>query len=483
MTGEVHTDHQRSLLQAAVARAGLTLEQLWLRYFALGGTAGVVDIEAYLEQLLPLPPLDRDMLAIVVNERLDELSWPHRVPYANSVREPLPAAGPLTALVDMLESARSKPAELLASIARNAARALDVSTQIYLVDEEQRELRPLEPRVAGSDSPGQPLAVDATIAGRAFREQQTIASEAEAGNAMWVPLLDDAERVGVLRVAVGTPAELNDPALRQQAEWFSHLLAHLVTLAGQYGDTLNITRRRRPRTAAAELIWALVPPRTAAVAGFTLAAAIEPSHRAGGDAYDYALSDTTAELAIFDAMGHDLSAGLVTATALAGLRAARRDARDLYEQASAIDDLISRHFGRGTFATGVLISFDLRRGELRYLSAGHLNPLIIREGKVVRRLGAGRRLPFGLGGSASIGQEMLQPGDWLVLHTDGLTEARAADATFFGEQRLKDFLEREAAAQRPAPETVRRLIHAVLDHQGGHLTDDASVIVAQWMPT
>jgi serine phosphatase RsbU (regulator of sigma subunit) len=182
-------------------------------------------------------------------------------------------------------------------------------------------------------------------------------------------------------------------------------------------------------------------------------------------------------------MGHDLNAGLIAATALAASRAARRDARGLYEQAHAIDTLIDAQFGLGVFATGVLATLDLRRGTLRYLSAGHLNPLVLRYDRVVKRLAGGRRVPFGLGnGEATIAEEALQPGDWLVLHTDGITEARGRDDSFFGDQRLADFLEREAAAHRPPPETVRRLIHAVLDYQHGQLSDDATVLLAQWTP-
>jgi serine phosphatase RsbU (regulator of sigma subunit) len=72
------------------------------------------------------------------------------------------------------------------------------------------------------------------------------------------------------------------------------------------------------------------------------------------------------------------------------------------------------------------------------------------------------------------------PGDWLILHTDGITEARDEAGNFFGEARLVDFLRREAASSHPPPETVRRLVHAVLRHQHGILQDDASVLLAEW---
>ena len=54
------------------------------------------------------------------------------------------------------------------------------------------------------------------------------------------------------------------------------------------------------------------------------------------------------------------------------------------------------------------------------------------------------------------------------------------NGAWFGEARLVDFLTREIAAGQPPPETVRRLTSAVLEHQGGLLQDDASILLAQW---
>jgi serine phosphatase RsbU (regulator of sigma subunit) len=99
----------------------------------------------------------------------------------------------------------------------------------------------------------------------------------------------------------------------------------------------------------------------------------------------------------------------------------------------------------------------------------------------VRELRHGRRLPFGLETEGlTVGEEILQPGDWLALYTDGVTEARNAAGAWFGEDRLVELLEHEIAGGRPPPETVRRLNHAVLDHQGGLLQDDASLLLATW---
>jgi serine phosphatase RsbU (regulator of sigma subunit) len=74
----------------------------------------------------------------------------------------------------------------------------------------------------------------------------------------------------------------------------------------------------------------------------------------------------------------------------------------------------------------------------------------------------------------------LEPGDRLLLHTDGITEARSPSGEFFGEQRLADHINSALAAGEPAPETVRRLMRSALTHQADQLQDDASIVVLEW---
>ena len=79
-----------------------------------------------------------------------------------------------------------------------------------------------------------------------------------------------------------------------------------------------------------------------------------------------------------------------------------------------------------------------------------------------------------------MGFEQLQPGDLLLLYTDGITEARSPEGDFFGLDRLVDLVVRNLAAGLPAPETMRRAIRALLDHQSGDLDDDATLLLVEW---
>ena len=472
-------DQVRSPLQSALQHADLTLEQLWMRYFAMGGDADLMDVDAHLAGLLPLPNAQQDMLAHSVNERLDELISQHRVPYSRPIRQDRPTTGPLAALVNLLMEARPAPPERLPALAAAAGRNLGVEFGVYLIDQEQRRLVRMP---ADRTSGGARLNVDGTLAGRAFRTVQILSSDKEDRPRLWIPLLDGADRLGVVEVGLTTPDDLYDPALREQCRWLTSLLGHLIASKEVYGDDLERCRLSRPRSASAELLWQQLPPLTAATDDFVLAGMLEPSYDVGGDAFDYALSEHTVSVAIFDAVGHGLQAGLMAAAALAGYRSARRDSRGVYDQARAIDDALATGFPSGSaFVTGVLGELDVVSGRLRYINAGHPPPLLVRDGRVVRQLSRGRRMPFGVESEGlTVAEEILQPGDWLALYTDGVTEARNAAGEWFGEDRLIELLEHEIAGGRPPPETVRRLDHAVLHHQGGLLQDDASLLLASW---
>jgi hypothetical protein len=471
--------NQQRAFASAFARAELTTEELWLRYFTLGGSLGLVEIEAYLHGLVPLPAFDRDIAAHVVNERLDELIRHRRASYSRTLRDSVPRGAPLTALTALLDGAELAPPERLPALVEAAGKALGVGLTMYLADHGQRHLHPVPPPGA---APGATvLPVETTLAGRAFRRLEILPAESPPPR-LWVPLLDGAERLGVLEAAVATVGDLYDPGLRTQCRWAALLIGHLVVLMTKYGDGLEVVRHRRNRTVAGELIWSILPPMTAGVDGFVVSGAVEPRHAVAGDAFDYTLSGDTARLLILDAVGHDLRSGLIAAAAVAAYRAARHAGHGLFEQARLIDETIAEAFGNAVYATAVLAELDFTSGRLRYVNAGHPAPQIMRAGRVVKSLPGGRRLPLGLGPGREfvVGEERLQPEDWLLLYTDGITEARNAAGEFFGEGRLADFLEREAAAGYPPPETVRRLIQAVSAHQDGQFQDDATVLLARW---
>lgn len=469
------------MLKLNAERTGLTLEQLWLRYFAIGGSCGLIEVEAHLLGMMTLPVGECDMLAHAANEHLDDVDRQARIPYSRDLRSAPSRADPGVALVELLDAARLATPDQLGDIAADAGKSLDLDVAVYLIDHDQALLVPV-PSSISTDR--EPLEVDATFAGRAYRFGQTLSLTTEGRPHLWAPLRDGVDRLGVLDVMPHDEADLSDPGLRDQSSWLANLLSSLIVSLNARGDGVEVVRRRHPRSAAAELLWELLPPNTAGTANLQLAAWIAPADNVGGDAYDYTFSRDSATFAIYDAMGHGFGAGLIAATALAASRSARRDGADLARQLTAADQLVSEQFGDSVFVTAFVAVLDLQSGLLRYIRAGHAPALVLRHGKVVKALSSGARLPIGLAlndePDRRVGRVSLQPGDWLILNTDGVIEARDGNGNFFGEKRLIDFVTREVASGQGPPETVRRLAQAVMNHQQGSLQDDATIVLVRW---
>ncbi|MGY1606758.1 MULTISPECIES: hypothetical protein [unclassified Geodermatophilus] len=97
--------HER--VEAARLRAEMTVRELWLRYIALGGNGDLFDLDAYLNGLLPLADFDQNVLAVAVNERLEEVYRAARVPLVTPLpdapRAPAPAADLRAAIARLLD--------------------------------------------------------------------------------------------------------------------------------------------------------------------------------------------------------------------------------------------------------------------------------------------------------------------------------------------------------------------------------------------
>ena len=388
------------------------------------------------------------------------------------------------ALVRLLVGDRLAQDDELPTVVNEAVAPLGLEITVYVVDQEQRTLRPIPQ--PGRDLP-QPLGVDTTVAGRVYMNVQAVSIPVGDGHParLWMPLLDGNERLGVLDIVTRDPAvDVDDGQFRAGCDLFSQMVGHLFATKIPYGDTLAAASRTRRMSEASELVWRLLPPLTFASHRVVIAAVLEPCYDVGGDGFDYAVDGDTAFFAVFDTVGHDLRSGLGTATVLAAIRAARTDGADLSAMARAADEALARYLPEVRYTTAVLGTLDLDTGLLRYVNAGHPAPMLLRHGKVVARLDRGRRLPLGVDDARlEIAQESLQPGDRLLLFTDGIIEARGRDGAPFGEDRLADVVRQHTSAGLPAPETLRRLCHSVLEHYDGPPTDDATMVYIEWSET
>jgi serine phosphatase RsbU (regulator of sigma subunit) len=395
-------------------------------------------------------------------------------------------------LAHVIDAAHLAVADQLAATLDAAVAEIGLNADVLIADISQRVLTSM--RTDG----GRQIDITSTLAGRAYQLGESLPGTDEGTRVLWVPILDGTDRLGVLRVGLDGPTgadphsatpTVDETDLRRWLFTLAGLMGHIVATKTVYSDRLRRWRSNGPLTAASELLWQLLPPRTFATKRVVVSAVLEPHQEVAGDAFDYNVDGDVVDLAVFDAVGHDLRASMTTALAITAIRNARRAGeQDLAAIADRADELIAAQPGPLQFATAVLARLDTATGMIDVLNAGHPPPLLIRGGKVVKELGPPPRMPLGIQPLAArpvstrIGREQLEPGDRLLFHTDGITEARDDTGAFFGQERLVELTEHAAASGLPTPEVLRRLVIAVLDHQKGQLQDDATLLIAEWSP-
>ncbi|PZS20924.1 MAG: serine/threonine-protein phosphatase [Pseudonocardiales bacterium] len=381
---------------------------------------------------------------------------------------------------ELLRASQTAPPDALVHTLSMAVAGLGGSDVVlYLVDYAHVALMPHPDELPHGEQP-QVAAVDGSMAGRSFVSGEPVVSERADGWHVWVPVTERVNQLGVLSMTL--------PAWNADIEAFCIELgvaaAHLVVTSAAYTDLPHLMRRRHDMDLAAEMQWSLLPPLSFATDTTTVAGLLEPAYEVGGDCFDYAFNSEVLDLAVFDAVGHGLASAVLASLLMGAYRHGRRNAEHLHQLVDSIDAAVRDCAGRAPFATGILARLDLPTGHLTWITCGHPQPIIVRRGSTLADVEVRPALPVGLGALADVVGEIvetdLEPGDGVLLYTDGVVEARSADGEAFGEDRLRDLLAREHLAGGPPPEVVRRLVRSALSHTDGGLRDDASMLYIRW---
>ncbi|MFF9213508.1 MULTISPECIES: PP2C family protein-serine/threonine phosphatase [unclassified Streptomyces] len=364
------------------------------------------------------------------------------------------------------------PVESVDVVARNLEKRFSaIEVSLWLVDMLGREAVRL-PRAGMADQARgrtERRVLAGSVYDRVLRSQRLDEEpDAEGGCRIVAPVTNRGDCIGVLDVLVPRA----DDSVRDGVAQAAHALAYIVVTDRRFTDLYHWGRRTTTMGLAAEIQHQLLPSAPCCEAAqFTLAGGLVPADDIGGDTYDYALDQDTLHLSITDAMGHDTASALLATLTVNALRGARRAGLGILDQANAAHEAIRRH-GRG-MTTGQLLRVQLDTGACGLVNAGHPWPLLLREGRV-EELTLKVNMPFGVPAPVryQVQRLRLEPGDRLVLLTDGMRD-RAAAAVDLPE------LVRDTAGEHPR-EVVRALTAAVHEACGGSLLDDATTMVLDW---
>jgi len=279
---------------------------------------------------------------------------------------------------------------------------------------------------------------------------------------------------------------------RSEAAYSSADLKLLQALASQTGLALEVSelarslaaeaaqreRTNREMEIAREVQERLFPQEMPEIPGAKVVGFCRPALGVGGDYYDVIdLGDGRVGLAVGDVSGKGISAALLMASLRASLRGVTLDSpRDFAKLMHKVNRLVYEASASNRYATFFFASYDPATRMLECVNAGHNPPVVLRGEETIRLEADGPvvgLLPF-----APYTEQMvaLEPGDLLLLYTDGISEAMTKDDEEWGEERM---ITAARLAQRKSASEVLDKIFMAADAftAGAPQHDDMTLLV------
>jgi len=256
------------------------------------------------------------------------------------------------------------------------------------------------------------------------------------------------------------------------------LLMNLLVLL-EVADRLSL---KRDLEVAREIQQAMLPDGTWSGPGVEAFGLTKPANTVGGDFYDILPQpDGTVLLALGDVAGKASPAALLMALLLAILRTLADEGLPLPALVRRLNLQVARHAPPSRFITLFLASFNPSTGQLLFVNAGQTPPLLRRQnGAIERLMSGGVALGMFEGSTYEEGSVQMNPGDALLMYSDGLTEAESPDGEPFDEAGLERTLALHAGAyQASAAGTLGRAVFDAVERhrRDQRLADDLTVLV------
>ena len=256
-------------------------------------------------------------------------------------------------------------------------------------------------------------------------------------------------------------------------------------LAKQHALQDEMTRQRQLAhdiAFAAQVQQSLLPEADPSLKAFQLASAALPARSISGDFYDFVLQDPTIlDVLIADVSGKGFPSALMTSSARTLFRHGTEAGKNPSTQLRGINKALYEDCRRTSmFLTAQLLRLDLDFGTVTYASCGHTEALVWKhlEDRVVR-IGS-TAIPIGIIEDIDIGELAfaLLPGDFILLYSDGVTEATNSSGELFGTERLVQHFERLVTQLTDAQNVASALVNEVRTFSGSQILSDDLTLLA-----
>ena len=381
----------------------------------------------------------------------------------------------LRGLLAAVESA--PPVEAVDVLAAELARMLDATEVSLLVANmsgtaavrmSHVTTRAGRPSPAGNER-AESLPLDGSVHHQVLTSQEQHVEAHDDGWRVLLPVTERGDALGILDVSV---PERPDSESLEYLTSAAHALAYAVIAARRHTDLFEWAQRDVAFSLAAEIQRRLLPDSYTVESGpFTLAGWLEPAASVGGDTFDYSIDREYLYASVTDAMGHSIAAAWLATLAVGSLRNTRRSVATPAEQAEQAHAALVENAASDQFVTGQILRIRLADGHVDIVNAGHPSPYLLRAGAAAPvDVPPGPPLGIGAGGYETHSL-LLEPGDRLLILTDGFLERNADIA-------VSNIL--VESAERHPREVVRELARNLLSATGGELQDDATVLCIDW---
>jgi serine phosphatase RsbU (regulator of sigma subunit) len=341
----------------------------------------------------------------------------------------------------------------------------------------------------GTGLPGRVWAADGLVcvldlAADAELPRASVAGAAGLHGAVGFPVRNGVEFLGVLEFfsrKIGPP----DEKLAQMMACIGSQISQFIERREAEG---HLREQERERRTARAIQQGLLPRTMPSLPGFAIAARLAPARDVGGDCFDFVPMDAGRErslgVVVADASGHGMAAALLVSEVRSYVRALATTCSDVGRILELTNRRLAGEAGSDHFVTLCLARIDPGTSSLVYASAGHSPGFVLGPGGKIRAVLPSTGMPLGIDEASEYPRSdpvPLQPGDLVLLFTDGIVEAHSPLGEMFGVDRLLGIVR---AGQRGCPRALLDgLFQTVTDFCSPRLQhDDMTAVIIQVEP-